>query len=103
MTFEDRIIELEHSKIRMNIFNINIDLYWSVKSLLGKYMEGKGDNYGDLCYKLDKTNSCLNLLKKVSFNLKLIDAKQHILAKATGFSFEVTKFTKEELDLVRQQ
>ena len=102
MTFEDRIIELEHSKIRMNIFNINIDLYWSVKSLLGKSMEERGNNYGDLCYKLDEINSHLNLLKKVSFNLKFIDSKQNMLAKYMGFSFEVTKVTKEELDLVQK-
>ena len=42
VTFEDWMIELEHSKIRMNIFNINIDLYWPVKSLLGKSMEERG-------------------------------------------------------------
>ena len=85
----------------MNLFNRTLDFYWSVKNLIGKTIEEKGDNVEDQCSQLKEINSRLKYLEKFMVQLKMIESKQDLLTKIMGYMLEVIKVAVDNVTQVQ--
>lgn len=82
--FEVWVVNPGNTRARLALFHRALDLYWSIKVLLRKTMAERGEAYAYILSQLDRMQKELTPLKDVPYNLKMIEAKQGLLADFVG-------------------
>ena len=63
----------------MALYNTTLDLYWFVKTFMGKNLTERGEAYGDLQGKLYKIYYKLIPLRYIPYQLNFIEPKKTLL------------------------
>jgi len=79
--FNEWIQDPGNTRSHMVLFNISLDLYWTMKILLGKVLIKHGEAYNKLLLQMDSIKEDLAPLTKMRLQLQVIEAKHNILGK----------------------
>lgn len=89
--FENWILGPGNTRDRLSLYNQTMDLYCSVKALLGKTLTKRQEAYGNILEQLDKVHSELVPLETIPYHLKVIEAKQALLTESWGSSLKLQR------------